>query len=65
MAQMRRENMRIIGQPAARAFTREAGPNMANMTPEQKAQRQADTQKSYEAWVEARRARLQRPRLLR
>lgn len=67
MAQMRRENTRITGRNLTGTVPARPEPraNMAHMTPEQKAQRQAETEAGYQAWLEARRARLMRLRLLR
>lgn len=65
MAEARNQNRRVIGTSAKSDSHRVTSYSDRGQSPEQKAQRQAETEASYQAWLAARRARLNRPRLLR
>ena len=65
MPEARNQNRRVIGTAAKSDSNRVSSYIARDLTPEQKAQRQRETEASYQAWLEARRARLSRPRLLR
>jgi len=59
MPEMRRQNMRVFGSTSSPSGSK-APYSPRYMTPEQKAQREADNLKSYETWRQAREARIAR-----
>lgn len=65
MAEMRNQNRRVYGKTAQRQSMGGSLDRPRIMTPEQKAQQQADTEKSYQVWKAQREARLAQTRQAR